>query len=190
MAKSPVSSGGGQRGAHEDRAAATPDGDLRQADGAHAQQLAGQQIAGLGHGQHHLEDARGLLLDDGAGHIQTVEHDGHGEQNRPSDSPLRTMALPLLLPILPSLSICKVSMETCFSSASASAWLMPLAVMRSFDHAAVQGVLQSRRWMTVAGGERGVGGRDLFRLEESMAQHSVDGLGAEPVSAVRRARSR
>ena len=44
--------------------------------------FSGQQIIGAGYREHDLEDARGLLFDDGAGHIQAVEHDGNGEHNQ------------------------------------------------------------------------------------------------------------
>ena len=64
-----------------DRAGNQPDGDLRQPDGAHADQLARQHVAGLGDRQHHFEDARGLFLDDGAGDVHAVNHGRHRKQN-------------------------------------------------------------------------------------------------------------
>ena len=63
-----------------DGAGDQPDNDLREADGAHADELAGQHVAGLHGCQHHFEDARGLFLNDGAGDIHAVDHGGHGEQ--------------------------------------------------------------------------------------------------------------
>ena len=53
---------------------------MREADRAHAQQLAGEQVVGARHGEHDLEDARAFFFDDGAGHIHAVEQNGHGHE--------------------------------------------------------------------------------------------------------------
>jgi hypothetical protein len=45
-----------------------------------ADDLAGHHLRRADGGQHDLEDARGLLLDDGAGDVHAIEHDDHVHQ--------------------------------------------------------------------------------------------------------------
>ena len=54
-----------------------PDDDLCEADSADADDLAGHHLFGADGGEQHLEDARGLLFDDGAGDVHAVEQDDH-----------------------------------------------------------------------------------------------------------------
>jgi hypothetical protein len=100
-----------------------------------------QQIVRAGHGQHDLEDARALLFDDRAGHIHAVEQMGMVSRKAMIDA-FVTMRIPLLLAALPSLSTWRVSMETCLSMASASAWLHAAGGQALIQHAAIQGILQ------------------------------------------------
>jgi hypothetical protein len=58
-----------------------PDEDLGEADQADADELAGEHVAGLRNREHDLEDARGFLLNDGAGDVQAIHDGGHGEQD-------------------------------------------------------------------------------------------------------------
>jgi hypothetical protein len=62
-------------------AADDPNQNLREADETDANQLAGEQVAGLGDGEHDFEDAGGFFLDDGAGDVEPVHDGGHGEQD-------------------------------------------------------------------------------------------------------------
>ena len=68
---------GGDGAGGEEQASGEPDADLGEADGADAEDLSGHHLFGADGGEHDLEDARGLLLDDGAGDIHAVEHDDH-----------------------------------------------------------------------------------------------------------------
>jgi hypothetical protein len=77
--------GRGQGGAEKQGGCRHPDGDLGETHRSHADQLSGQQIVGARDGEHDLEDARILLFDNGAGHIEAIEHDGHGEQESHQD---------------------------------------------------------------------------------------------------------
>ena len=72
--------GRGQGGAGEESCGGDPDGDLREADGADAEQLAGEQILRASDGEHDLKDARAFFFDDGARHVHAVEKDGHGHE--------------------------------------------------------------------------------------------------------------
>ena len=46
-----------------------------------ADQLAREHVSRACNGEHHFEDARCLLLDDGAGHVHAVDHGRHGEED-------------------------------------------------------------------------------------------------------------
>ena len=72
--------GGGEGRDHDGRTGNEPDDDLCEADGAYTDELAGEHVAGLDGGEHDLEDAGGLLLNDGAGDVHAIDHGGHGEQ--------------------------------------------------------------------------------------------------------------
>ena len=63
-----------------DRGDGDPDGDLRKANRPHADHLAGQHFARLDRREQDLEDARGLLFDDGARHVHPVEQDDEVHQ--------------------------------------------------------------------------------------------------------------
>ena len=63
--------------AGEEDGSGEPDRDLGEADGADADDLAGHHLFGADGGEQDLEDARGLLLDDGAGNVHAIEHDDH-----------------------------------------------------------------------------------------------------------------
>ena len=47
-----------------------------------ANELAGQHVRRFDGGEHDFEDARGLFLNDGARHVQAVDHGRHGKQDR------------------------------------------------------------------------------------------------------------
>ena len=177
MAMSPVSSEAASAEPMNSSAAQHPDGDLRHADAAHAQQFAGQQIAGLGHGQHHLKDARGLLFDDRAGHVQTVKHDGHGEQKQHEsrfDDGGASVAL-ADLSVLVQLQCLDGNLGQHRVGLGLAHALADHALI---DDAAIQGVCRPPLSKTSATESEVIGGRDLFRIGGIDGQHAVDCLGA------------
>jgi len=66
---------GGDGAGGEEQGGGEPDADLGEADGADSEDLAGHHLLGTDGGEHDFEDARCLLLDDGAGDVHAVEHD-------------------------------------------------------------------------------------------------------------------
>jgi hypothetical protein len=72
-----VGHGRGDGGGADESGGEHPDGDLGEAYGADAEDLAGHHLFGADGGEEDFKDAGGLLFDDGAGDVHAVEHDDH-----------------------------------------------------------------------------------------------------------------
>ena len=59
----------------DEEAGDDPDADLGEADGADSEDLAGHHLFGADGGEQDLEDAGGLLFNDGTGDVHAVEED-------------------------------------------------------------------------------------------------------------------
>ena len=68
---------GGDGTGGEEQGGGEPDADLGDADRANPEDLSGHHLLWADGGEHDLEDARSLLLDDGAGNVHAVERDDH-----------------------------------------------------------------------------------------------------------------